>query len=168
MEDRYRLVKLDSNPIAQSDTFITMPFPDIHQMISKLRFGFSDPALVHHLYWNANGALSDFSIITFPGEFKKDDAETNKKQLIMALTTAQSQRKALSLESSVIMGATSCRGRVRIYSSYWDSEDDSVTSPSISVSNDISFLLRSSASMNISNSLILRSLPRSYVFMSFV
>jgi hypothetical protein len=157
-EDRYRLVQLDSNPNAQADTLITMPFPAIKHKIRDLRLSFTDPALTNHLYWTANGTLDKFSIIVFPGEFNKDDVECNMNQLIMVFTTAQAQRRALSLENSVIMGATSGRGRVRIYSSYWDSEDDTVTSRSISVFNNISFLLRSSAFMNINNNSISQTL----------
>jgi len=71
--------------------------------------------------------MDTFSIIGFAGEFKKDNDDYNKNQVIMVLTTAQSQRRALSLKKSIIMGATSCRGQVQIYSSYWSS-DDSVRS----------------------------------------
>lgn len=37
----------------------------------------------------------------------------------MVLATAQAQRKALSLRDSIIMGASACRGRVQIFSSFW-------------------------------------------------
>jgi hypothetical protein len=119
-EERYRLVQLDSNPNAQSDTMITIPYPDPQDDFRDEQPSFADPTLVHELYWSANGSDDDFSIIVFPGEFKKNDAATNMNQLIMVLTTAQSQREALSLKNSVIMGATACHGKVHIFSSYWD------------------------------------------------
>ena len=37
----------------------------------------------------------------------------------MMLTAAQLHRKAHGLNKSIITGATGCRGRVQIYSSYW-------------------------------------------------
>jgi hypothetical protein len=126
------------------------------------------PSLLYQLYWTDNISPGGFSIIVFPGEFKNNDEACNMNQLMMVLTTAQSQRKALALKNSVIMGATSCRGRVRIYSSYWGGEGDTVTSSSISVSNDVSFLHRSSISMSIWNNSISRILSRSYIFTSFV
>jgi hypothetical protein len=102
-EERYRIVQRDSNPVAQSDTMITLPFPDLHDVFRALHVSFTDPTLVHELYWSTNGSRDKFSMIVFPGEFKKNDAATNKNQLIMVFTTAQSQRKALSLKNSVIM-----------------------------------------------------------------
>jgi hypothetical protein len=122
-EERYRLVKMNGNPDAQSDTSVTIPSLRIGNKLKKLRREFTDPATLDHLYWSTRGSLDKFSIIGFPGEFKKDDAGYNKNQLIMVLTTAQWQRRALSLRKSIIMGATGCRGRVQIYSSYWDTDD---------------------------------------------
>ncbi len=80
-------------------------------------FPFGDPTILRHRYWSTGGEKDDFSIIGFAGEFKKDDNESNENQLIMVLATAQAQRKTLSLEPSIIMGATACRGHVRIFSS---------------------------------------------------
>jgi hypothetical protein len=86
-----------------------------------------DLTISQHLYWSADGMTDGFSIIGFAGEFKKDANNCNKNQLIMVLATAQAQRKALSLNRSIIMGAIVCRGRVQIFSSYWTS-DESVCS----------------------------------------
>jgi hypothetical protein len=107
-EARYRLVHLDCNPNAQSDALITLPFPEIADELQTLQLSYTDHTLTDHLYWSANGSQDRFSIIVFPGEFKTNDAAYNVNQLIMVLTTALSQRKALSLENSVIMGATCC------------------------------------------------------------
>ncbi|KAF5386982.1 hypothetical protein D9615_002100 [Tricholomella constricta] len=113
-EERYRLVQMDDNPDALSDILVTISSTELTR---ELRAKAS-----------TNGAMDDFSIIAFPGEFKKDDSVYNKNQLIMVLTTAQSQRRALGLEDTIVMGATGCRGRVAIYSSYWlaNSEGDFV------------------------------------------
>jgi hypothetical protein len=120
---------LDSNPDAQSDTLVTIPSKEITSKIRVHQLSFTNPGTADHLYWSTTP--DTFSIIGFAGEFKKEDsdANTNKNQLIMVLTTAQSQRKALSLKKSIVMGATRCRGCVQIYSSYWKSGDDSVCSP---------------------------------------
>jgi hypothetical protein len=127
-EKCYRLVELDCN--AQSDTLIIIPSQKIADKLQLLQYTFTQPAVIDHLYWSTK---DPFSVIAFAGEFKKDNESYNRNQLIMVLTTAQSQRKALSLEKSIIMGATSCRGRVQIYSSYWN-DDDTVSLHSISAS----------------------------------
>jgi hypothetical protein len=62
-----------------------------------------DLTISQHLYWSADGMTDSFSIIGFAGEFKKDANHCNKNQLIMVLATAQAQRKALSLNRSIIM-----------------------------------------------------------------
>jgi uncharacterized membrane protein YgcG len=116
-EDFYRLTQWDSNPDAQSDTLITIRSPAIGDQLRLYAFTFTDPELMQHAFWSTK--TLEFSIIAFAGEFKRVDATENKNQLIMVLSTAQRQRKALLLEDSIIMGATSCRGLVRIYSSYW-------------------------------------------------
>ena len=56
-----------------------------------------DPSASEHLYWSTAGPTGGFSIIGFAGEFKKDDNDSNKNQVIMALATAQLQRKAFEL-----------------------------------------------------------------------
>ena len=83
--------------------------------------------VLRDLYWSTNAEKDGFSIIGFTGEFKKDDNEFNENQLIMVLTTAQAQRKALSLKPSIVMGATACCGIMQIFSSYWK-DDNSVCS----------------------------------------
>jgi len=107
---------------------ITIPYPDLQDHFRAERLSFADPTLIDELYWSANGSRDQFSIIVFPGEFKKNDAATNMNQLIMVLTTTQSQRKALLLKKSVIMGATACGGKIHIFSSYWGDKDESVSS----------------------------------------
>jgi hypothetical protein len=125
-EESYRLVALDGNPDAQSDALVTIPSTIIGDKIRRDQLAFqSDRTIVENLYWSSGGATDAFSIIGFAGEFKKDDNDCNKNQLIMVLATAQAQRKALSLRDSIITGATACRGRVQIFSSFWS---DSVRS----------------------------------------
>jgi hypothetical protein len=118
-EERYCLVEMDNNPDAVSDALVTIPSMEITRELRDAALFFADSSTIDNLYWSTNGAIDDFSIIAFPGEFKKDDTAYNKNQLIMVLTTAQSQRKALGLKDTIIMGATGCRGHVTIYSSYW-------------------------------------------------
>ena len=116
------------NPDAQSDTLVTIPSATIADKLQMQRLSFQgDQTILQHLYWSTGGGTGGFSIIVFAGEFKKDDNDCNKNQLIMTLATAQAQRKALALKPSIIMGAIACRGRVQIFSSYWAS-DDSVCS----------------------------------------
>ncbi|KAF9440727.1 hypothetical protein P691DRAFT_73061 [Macrolepiota fuliginosa MF-IS2] len=123
-EESYRLVASPGNPDAQSDTLVTIPSKTIDDRIRMDRFSFQgDLTISQHLYWSADGMTDGFSIIGFAGEFKKDANNCNKNQLIMVLATAQAQRKALSLNRSIIMGAISCRGRVQIFSSYWTSDE---------------------------------------------
>jgi hypothetical protein len=121
-EECYRLLALDGNPDAQSDTLATIPSTTIHDIIHTHQLSFTDPIVINNLYWSTMGFLGDFSIIRFTVEFKKDNAEYNKNQLMMVLATAQSQWKALSLNKGIIMGATGCHGWVQIYSSYWKSD----------------------------------------------
>ncbi|KAF5381044.1 hypothetical protein D9615_004039 [Tricholomella constricta] len=122
-EESYRLAGLDGNPDAVSDTLVTISSAKIADEISSCSFTFTNRSVADHLYWSTIGVTDIFSIIGFAGEFKKEDAECNKNQLIMVLTTAQSQRKALGFKKSIIMGATSCRGCVQIYSSYWSPDN---------------------------------------------
>ncbi|KAF8340064.1 hypothetical protein F5887DRAFT_1136662 [Amanita rubescens] len=123
-EERYRLVASPGNPDAQSDTLVTIPSKTVDNRIRMDEFSFQgDPTISQHLYWSADGMTDGFSIIGFAGEFKKDDNNYNKNQLIMVLATAQAQRKALSLNRSIIMGAIACRGRVQTFSSYWTSDE---------------------------------------------
>jgi hypothetical protein len=121
-EESYRLLALDGNPDAQSDTLVTIPSTIIRDIIHTHRLSFNYPIIINNLYWSTTGFLGDFSIIGFAAEFKKDDAEYNKNQLTMVLATAQSHRKALGLNKVIIMGATGSCGRVQIYSSYWKSD----------------------------------------------
>ena len=110
------------NPDAESDTLVTISSSDITDKIKDARVLFRDPFVAEHLYWCTAGSTGGFSIIGFAGEFKKDgDNDSNKNQVIMALATAQLQRKALELKDSIIMGAISSWGRVQIFSSYWES-----------------------------------------------
>jgi hypothetical protein len=118
------------NPDAESDTLVTIPSAAIGLKIQLQRLSFQgDPSILQHLYWSTHVAYTDddFSIIGFAGEFKKNDNDCNKNQLIMVLATAQAQRKALALKPSIIMGAVACRGEVQIFSSFWTS-DESVCS----------------------------------------
>ena len=117
------------NPDAESDTLVTIPSAVIGEKIQEERFSMQgDLTIIQQLYWSTHGAdADDFSIIGFPGEFKKNEDECNINQLIMVLATAQAQRKALGLKPSIIMGAVACRGQVQILSSFWTS-DESVCS----------------------------------------
>lgn len=118
-EESYRLKGLAGNPDAESDVLVTIPSATIGDGIRFQRFSQRDPTLSEHLYWSSAGSTGGFSIIGFVGEFRKDDYDCNKNRLIMMLVTAQSQRKALSLKDSIIMGAITSRGHVEIFSSYW-------------------------------------------------
>lgn len=119
------------NPDAESNTLVIIPSKAIGFKIQLERRSFQgDPSILQHLYWSTLGVgtdADDFSIIGFAGEFKKDENDCNKNQLIMVLATAQAQRKALILKPSIIMGAVACRGQVQIFSSFWTS-DESVCS----------------------------------------
>ena len=112
------------NSDAQSDALVLIPSGPIS---GAERLSIGDPTVSRDLYWSTSAEKDDFSIIGFAGEFKKDDNESNENQLIMVLTTAQAQRKALSLKSSIVIRATACRGIVQVFSSYWK-DDDSVCS----------------------------------------
>ncbi|KIL56115.1 hypothetical protein M378DRAFT_133971 [Amanita muscaria Koide BX008] len=126
-EESYRLVASAGNPDAQSDALVTIPSPIIGDKLQMHQLSFrGDPSILQHLYWSTGGERNGFSIIGFAGEFKKDDDDCNQNQLIMVLATAQSQRKALSLKPSIIMGAIACRGRVQMFSSYWTSDGSSI------------------------------------------
>jgi hypothetical protein len=125
-EESYHLVASNGNPDAQSDTLVTIPSKKISDKLRDVQVYFTNPGAIDNLYWSTSGVRDLFSIIGFAGEFKKDNLDCNENQLIMVLTTTQSQRKALSLKNSIIMGATGCHGRVKIYSSYWSSDNDSV------------------------------------------
>jgi hypothetical protein len=119
-EENYRLIGSAGNPDAQSDTLVTIRSKTIPDKIKKARPSFVDRSISDHLYWSTGGWTDSFSVIGFAGEFKKDDKEHNKNHLIMALATAQAQRKALGVKESIIMGAIACRGCVQIFSSFWD------------------------------------------------
>ena len=147
-EERYRLAGFDNNPDAQSNTLVTIPSMNISRQIQVHRLAFTNLDTADHLYWSTLTHI--FSIIGFAGEFKRDDASHNKNQVIMILMSAQLQQKALSLKKSIIMGATSCRGHVQIYSSYWDNADDSVCSYIYQLSK-CSVFLRSFASAHMIN-----------------
>ena len=122
-EESYCLVASTGNPDAESDTLVTISSSDITDKIKDARVLFRDPFIAEHLYWCTTGSTGGFSIIGFAGEFKKDDHDCNKNQVIMALVTAQAQRKALKLKDSIIIGAIACCGHVQVLSSYWKSED---------------------------------------------
>ncbi|KAM6496619.1 hypothetical protein JOM56_007092 [Amanita muscaria] len=123
-QESYRLVASPGNPDAQSGTLVTIPSKTVDDRIRMDQFSFQgDLTISQHLYWSADGMTDGFSIIGFAGEFKKDANNCNKNRLIMVLATAQAQRKALSLNRSIIMGAIACRGRVQIFSSYWTSDE---------------------------------------------
>jgi hypothetical protein len=97
---------------------VTIPSAAIGLKIQLQRLSFQgDPSILQHLYWSTHGADADddFSIIGFAGEFKKDENDCNKNRLIMVLATAQTQRKALALKPSIIMGTIACRGHVQIF-----------------------------------------------------
>ncbi|EDR03500.1 uncharacterized protein LACBIDRAFT_307258 [Laccaria bicolor S238N-H82] len=125
-EEGYRLVGSPGNPDAVSDTLVTIPSVTIADKIGVTRLSFQTPSTAEHLYWSTGGSMDGFSIIGFPGEFKADENHSNKNQVIMALVTAQAQRKALELKHSIIMGAIASRGHVQILSSYRKSENSFV------------------------------------------
>jgi hypothetical protein len=127
VEESYRLVESPGNPDAVSDTLVTIPSTTIAYKIDLARTLFQDPSTADHLYWSTGASKDGFSIIGLAGEFKKDENDSNENQVIMALATAQAQRKALGLKNSIIMGAIASRGCVQIFSSYWTSEN----SPSV-------------------------------------
>ena len=80
-------MELNGNPDAQSDTLMTIPSKKINDKLRDHRLSFTDPSTIDNLYWSTSGVRDRFSIIGFAGEFKKDDADYNKNQLIMMLTT---------------------------------------------------------------------------------
>ena len=107
----------------QSDALVTIPSGIVDEKIQLAWQSFHGDPILRHLYWSTGGDDDNFSIIGFAGEFKKDDKKCNENQLIMVLATAQAQRKALLLKPSIIMGGTTCRGHVQIFSSYWSNHD---------------------------------------------
>lgn len=125
-EESYRLVASLGNPDAVSDTLVTIPSETILDIIGEGRLSFQYPSLSEHLYWSTGRSTDGFSIIGLAGEFKKDENGCNKNQVIMALATAQAQRKALGLQHSIIMGAIASCGHVQILSSYRKSENSLV------------------------------------------
>ena len=106
------------NPDVQSDALVLIPSGPISDKLQAEQLSIGDPMVLRDLYWSTNAEKDGFSIIGFAGEFKKDDNEFNENQLIMVLTTAQAQRKALSLKPSIVMGATACHGIMQFFSSY--------------------------------------------------
>ena len=104
---------LAGNPDVESDTLVAIPSMATSEKIQEKRFSMQgDLTIIQQLYWSTLGAdADDFSIIGFPGEFKKNEDDCNKNQLIMVLATAQVQRKALGLKPSIIMRAVACRVR---------------------------------------------------------
>jgi hypothetical protein len=157
---------MNGNPDACCDNLVTIPSRTVKNRLIDLQHEFNNPATADHLYWSSCGRSDGFSIIGFPGEFKKDDTEYNKNQLIMVFATAQLQRRALSLKNSIIMGATGCRGRLRIYSSYWNS-DSSVRVWHVLVAKSL-ILLSSSTFTSIRNNSTLPTQLRLYIFIFFV
>ncbi|KAF8587479.1 hypothetical protein K439DRAFT_816803 [Ramaria rubella] len=59
------------------------------------------------------------SIITFAVEYKSHLEIFAKRQLIMDLTTAQCQHKAIGLPDAILYGVTVCQSQLRIYASWW-------------------------------------------------
>ncbi|KAF8587482.1 hypothetical protein K439DRAFT_1548195 [Ramaria rubella] len=59
------------------------------------------------------------SIITFAVEYKSRSEIFAKRQLIMDLTTAQCQHKAIGLPDAILYGVTVCKSQLRIYASCW-------------------------------------------------
>ena len=111
---------LADNPDVESDTLVTIPLVTITDKIREDWFSFQgDSAISEHLYWSSGGSTDGFSNIGFTGEFKKEEKDSNKNQLIMVLATAQAQQKALSLKPSIIMGAIASDGHMKIFSLYW-------------------------------------------------
>ncbi|KAF8638418.1 hypothetical protein AX17_002225, partial [Amanita inopinata Kibby_2008] len=62
---------------------------------------------------------SHFSLISFPVEMRRISDRRNTDQLTLALSTAQSQRRALGIENSIIWGATYYLGQFVVYSAEW-------------------------------------------------
>jgi hypothetical protein len=88
---------------------VTIPLAAIADKLQMQQLSFQgDQTILQHLYWSTGGEKDGFSIIGFAGEFKKDDNDCNKNQLIMVLATAQAQRKALALKPSIIIGPNYC------------------------------------------------------------
>jgi len=85
-EESCRPVAPNGNPDAQSDTLVTIPSKKINDKLQNNRLSFTDPSTIDNLYWSTSGVGDLFSIIGFAGEFKKDDSDCNKNQLIMVLT----------------------------------------------------------------------------------
>ncbi|KAF8584841.1 hypothetical protein K439DRAFT_1106264 [Ramaria rubella] len=59
------------------------------------------------------------SIIGFAGEYKSRLSTSTHHQLIMDLTTAQCQRKAIGLPNATLYGVTVHQGEFSIYASWW-------------------------------------------------
>ncbi|KAG9025321.1 hypothetical protein FRB95_010269 [Tulasnella sp. JGI-2019a] len=71
-----------------------------------------------HLFWDDKRI--NMSIILFAVEFKGKDVSTNRNRLIMDLSTAQYQRRALGLKREVLFGASSSiNGTLQFYASQW-------------------------------------------------
>ncbi|KAF8592607.1 hypothetical protein K439DRAFT_1610381 [Ramaria rubella] len=59
------------------------------------------------------------SIIAFPAEYRRYSSTSSRHQLMMDLTTAQCQRKAIGLADAILYGATVDQGQFCIYVSWW-------------------------------------------------
>ncbi|KAF8577632.1 hypothetical protein K439DRAFT_1664141 [Ramaria rubella] len=59
------------------------------------------------------------STIVFPAEYKRYSPTSSRHQLMMDLTTAQCQRKAIGLADAILYGATVDQGQFCIYASWW-------------------------------------------------
>ncbi|KAF8587477.1 hypothetical protein K439DRAFT_1659022 [Ramaria rubella] len=77
--------------------------------------------VVQESQWTSNVTVTPkvTSIITFAVEYKSRSEISAQHQLMMDLTTAQCQRKAVGLPDATLYGVTVCQSQLRIYASWW-------------------------------------------------
>jgi len=66
------------------------------------------------------------SLIGFAVQYERYDSQNRRlgRSLAAILSTAQSQRKALGLEDTIIYGANICSGECRIFASWWSKKSE--------------------------------------------
>ncbi|KAG9013120.1 hypothetical protein FRB94_003560 [Tulasnella sp. JGI-2019a] len=115
-------------PVAYADLLVVSPPLVLESWIE----GIDDAADARpHLFWDNKRVK--ISIILFAAEFKHTVASTNRNQLIMGLSTAQYQRRALGLKKEVLFGGSSVNGLLQFYAAQWGPSDENPNTEAIFV-----------------------------------
>ena len=72
-------------------------------------------------FWSKD-TTGENSLIVFASEYKTSESTRNKNQLGMDFGAAQSQRRALGLDSAIVWGATYAEGCFEVFSSEWEND----------------------------------------------